>query len=95
MAGFIVATFKPASPPLAPTPEAVWEGFLLTGVNIAYSVPAFLEVMFMCLPFQSRHVANLMRRSIAMGQGSRKGNHHEEHARSGGCIKSIRANALA
>lgn len=44
MCGFIVAAFKPVSPPAIPTPEAVWNGMVATGVNVAVSVPSFIEV---------------------------------------------------
>ncbi|KAI0739414.1 acetyl-CoA synthetase-like protein [Daedaleopsis nitida] len=41
--GFIVAAFKPASPPTAPTPDAVWEGLVATKADFSWSVPSFIE----------------------------------------------------
>ncbi|TBU23410.1 acetyl-CoA synthetase-like protein [Dichomitus squalens] len=41
--GFIVAAFKPASPPTVPTPDAVWTGIAATGSDFSWSVPSFIE----------------------------------------------------
>ena len=42
--GFVVAAFKPASPPTIPTPDAVWQGISQTGADFSWSVPSFIEV---------------------------------------------------
>ncbi|KAI0702388.1 acetyl-CoA synthetase-like protein [Cerioporus squamosus] len=41
--GFIIAAFKPASPPKVPTPDAVWEGLIATGADFSWCVPSFIE----------------------------------------------------
>ncbi|KAM5540084.1 hypothetical protein V8D89_006224 [Ganoderma adspersum] len=41
--GFVVAAFKPASPPTIPTPDAVWQGISKTGSDFSWSVPSFIE----------------------------------------------------
>lgn len=42
--GFVVAVFKPASPPTSPTPDAVWQGIVDTGTDYSWTVPSFVEV---------------------------------------------------
>ena len=42
--GFIIAAFKPASPPKVPTPDAVWEGLVASGADFSWCVPSFIEV---------------------------------------------------
>ena len=39
-----MAAFKPASPPIVPTPEAVWSGIVATNADFSFSVPSFVEV---------------------------------------------------
>ncbi|KAI1789118.1 acetyl-CoA synthetase-like protein [Ganoderma leucocontextum] len=41
--GFVVAVFKPASPPTVPTPDAVWQGISKTRSDFSWSVPSFIE----------------------------------------------------
>ncbi|RPD58184.1 acetyl-CoA synthetase-like protein [Lentinus tigrinus ALCF2SS1-7] len=41
--GFIIAAFKPASPPKVPTPDAVWEGLVASGADFSWCVPSFIE----------------------------------------------------
>ncbi|PIL34373.1 hypothetical protein GSI_03148 [Ganoderma sinense ZZ0214-1] len=41
--GFVVAAFKPSSPPTVPTPDAVWQGISKTGSDFSWSVPSFIE----------------------------------------------------
>ena len=43
MTGFVIATFKPSSPPLVPTPEAVWDAMVATGADFSFGVPSFVE----------------------------------------------------
>ncbi|PIL34346.1 hypothetical protein GSI_03121 [Ganoderma sinense ZZ0214-1] len=43
MNGFVIAAFKPASPPTAQTPDAVWEGYAATNVDFSFSAPSLLQ----------------------------------------------------
>lgn len=42
--GYVVAAFKPATPPVFPTPDIVWRGLVASKVDFAFTVPAFIEV---------------------------------------------------
>ncbi len=42
--GFVLAVFKPTTPPVFPTPASVWHGLIATKVDYAFTVPAFIEV---------------------------------------------------
>ncbi|KAI0631526.1 acetyl-CoA synthetase-like protein [Trametes polyzona] len=41
--GYVVAAFKPASPPTFPTPDAVWQGIVATKSDFTWTVPSFVE----------------------------------------------------
>ena len=41
--GFVIAAFKPASPPAVPTPDAVWDAIVVSGSDYWFGVPSFLE----------------------------------------------------
>ncbi|KAI0643270.1 acetyl-CoA synthetase-like protein [Trametes meyenii] len=41
--GYVVAAFKPASPPTFPTPDAVWQGMISTKSDCTWTVPSFVE----------------------------------------------------
>ncbi|OSC98632.1 acetyl-CoA synthetase-like protein [Trametes coccinea BRFM310] len=41
--GYVIAAFKPASPPTFPTPDAVWQGIVATGSDFTWTVPSFIE----------------------------------------------------
>ncbi|KAI0821733.1 acetyl-CoA synthetase-like protein [Trametes gibbosa] len=41
--GFVIAAFKPASPPTFPTPDAVWQGIVATRADYTWTVPSFIE----------------------------------------------------
>ncbi|CDO77398.1 hypothetical protein BN946_scf184857.g4 [Trametes cinnabarina] len=41
--GYVVATFKPATPPTFPAPDAVWEGSVATKVDVIFTVPSNIE----------------------------------------------------
>ena len=43
MTGMVIAVFKPASPPIVPTPDAVWDGIKATEADYSFSVPSFIE----------------------------------------------------
>ena len=44
MTGLIIAAFKPASPPTVPTPDAVWDGVVISKSDYWFGVPSFLEL---------------------------------------------------
>ncbi|GBE89735.1 acetyl-CoA synthetase-like protein [Sparassis crispa] len=41
--GAFIGCFKPASPPVVPTPELFLDAIVATGCNIAFAVPSFVE----------------------------------------------------
>ncbi|KAI0332229.1 acetyl-CoA synthetase-like protein [Cubamyces sp. BRFM 1775] len=41
--GWVLATFKPASPPAFPTPDAVWQETVATKCDYIWTVPSFIE----------------------------------------------------
>ncbi|KAI0357816.1 acetyl-CoA synthetase-like protein [Trametes cingulata] len=41
--GYIIATFKPGTPPIFPTPDRVWQGIVNTKADYSFSVPSFIE----------------------------------------------------
>ncbi|KAI0634096.1 acetyl-CoA synthetase-like protein [Trametes polyzona] len=41
--GSVVATFKPAMPPVLPTPETVWQAIVASKADFAFTVPALIE----------------------------------------------------
>ncbi|KAI9065203.1 acetyl-CoA synthetase-like protein [Trametes sanguinea] len=41
--GYVIAAFKPAWPPVFPTPEAVWEGSVATKTDYFFTVPSNVE----------------------------------------------------
>ncbi|KAI0364205.1 acetyl-CoA synthetase-like protein [Pilatotrama ljubarskyi] len=41
--GYVIATFKPETPPIFPTPDRVWQGILKTKADYSFSVPSFIE----------------------------------------------------
>ncbi|KAI0647275.1 acetyl-CoA synthetase-like protein [Trametes meyenii] len=43
ISGYIVAAFKPLTPPVAPSPDAVWQGIVATMSDFTWSVPSFIE----------------------------------------------------
>ncbi len=43
-AGFVMGTFEPASPAIAPNPDNVFQGTVDVGASYGFGVPAFLEV---------------------------------------------------
>ncbi|KAM5543840.1 hypothetical protein V8D89_002457 [Ganoderma adspersum] len=42
--GWVLCVFPPASPPTVPNPENVFDGAIKTGVQVMYTVPAFIEL---------------------------------------------------
>ncbi|KAI0350279.1 acetyl-CoA synthetase-like protein [Trametes cingulata] len=43
MCGLVLATFRPASPPIVPSPDAVWDGIVATKADYTWGVPFFVE----------------------------------------------------
>ncbi|KAI9058948.1 acetyl-CoA synthetase-like protein [Trametes sanguinea] len=41
--GFVIGAFKPAFPPIFPTPDTVWEAVVKTKSDFTWSVPSFIE----------------------------------------------------
>ncbi|KAL7278170.1 hypothetical protein ACG7TL_008143 [Trametes sanguinea] len=41
--GCVIGTFKPAVPPIFPTPDTVWAGIVETKSDFTWSVPSFIE----------------------------------------------------
>ncbi|CDO77413.1 hypothetical protein BN946_scf184857.g20 [Trametes cinnabarina] len=41
--GYVIGTFKPASPPIFPTPDAVWHDSIATKCDIFFTVPSNIE----------------------------------------------------
>ncbi|OSD00551.1 acetyl-CoA synthetase-like protein [Trametes coccinea BRFM310] len=41
--GYVIAAFRPAWPPVFPTPEAVWEGSVATKTDYFFTVPSNIE----------------------------------------------------
>ncbi|KAH9848670.1 acetyl-CoA synthetase-like protein [Lenzites betulinus] len=41
--GYVLACFKPASPPTFPTPDAVWDGIVKCRCDLAWTVPALIQ----------------------------------------------------
>ena len=78
--GFIIAAFKPASPPKVPTPDAVWEGLVASGADFSWCVPSFIEVRGIApgvgFPY-------LIVNATGMGTRPRESSSDEEDARRG------------
>ncbi|KAL7284715.1 hypothetical protein ACG7TL_002021 [Trametes sanguinea] len=43
MKGYVIAAFKPASPPVLPTPDAVWQNTVATKCDFFFTVPSNVE----------------------------------------------------
>ncbi|KAI0370655.1 acetyl-CoA synthetase-like protein [Pilatotrama ljubarskyi] len=43
LCGLVLATFKPMTPPIVPSPDVVWDGIVATKADYTWGVPSFVE----------------------------------------------------
>lgn len=77
MNGLVVAAFKPAYPPIVPTPDAVWNGLAATNVDFSFTVPSFIEVRNALSELEPLLIYPMF---TAMGPRSRESARNEEKA---------------
>ena len=79
LSGLIIAAFKPASPPILQTPDAVWEGYAATNIDFSFTAPSLLEVFTY---FTTVHESKFRVFTLAaMGSRPRESAGHEEKTR--------------